>query len=132
MERIADCAIRIGAGFEDLLAVAWIHAFAHLAHLGAPDADRLFNRCQNAEFAETVAQWATWRATRCHPDLDGAFERLLRHQCAIYHRWTSIKACAQEEFQAALWCLRTGRPSFDSFGVRAKAASETTSAESSP
>lgn len=132
VERIADCAIRIGARFEDLFVVAWIHAFAHLAHLGVPDADGLFNRYQSAEFAETVAQWATWQATRRHPDSDGTFERLLRHQSPIYHGWTSIKDCAQEEFQAALWCLRTGRPSFDPSGLRAKAGLETTSTGSSP
>jgi hypothetical protein len=63
---------------------------------------------------------------------DGTFERLLRHQSPIYHGWTSIKACAQEEFQAVLWCLRTGRPSFDSRDVRAEAGLDTTNAGPNP
>lgn len=132
VERIADCTVRVGARFEDLFTVAWIHAFAHLAHLGIPDADGLFNRSQNAEFAETVAQWATWQAIRSCPDLSGAFERLLRHQSPIYHGWTSLKNSAKEELRAVLWCLRTGRPGFNSCELRASVGLGATDAESNP
>jgi hypothetical protein len=113
VQRIADCARRLNLPFEQLFALAWIHQFSHLVHLGVPDADGRFNARMGDEFAELVAQWATWRATEKHPALRRAFSSLSRRQSLIFHSWKPIRNCTSEEFRSFLWCLRTGRQSFE-------------------
>ena len=113
VERVAAFAVCCGIPFEDLFALAWIHAFAHLMHLGVPDPDGRYNAGHSPDFVEMVAQWATWQATQDHAHLRRAFEKLLRRQVDLYHTWDAVKDCSKEEFHAFLWCLRMGRENFD-------------------
>ena len=113
IQRIAAAADDIGVEFERLLVLAWVHQFAHLIHLGIPDADGLFNPPKSNLFVEIMAQWATWKTVEMNPYLLQAFFALSRNQGEAQRAWKTIQNFTKQEISWFLWCLRAKRRGFN-------------------
>lgn len=94
------------ASFESLLTIAWIHQFAHLLHVGIPDAAGKFNRQTTHEFGETIAQWATWKTVNANPSLHDTFLTLTENLCDACYCPDAIRECSNFEMCSYLWCVR--------------------------
>ena len=113
VRRIAATARELNVSFESLFAVAWIHQFAHLLHVGIPDENGSFNQPITPEFSELVAQWATWKTVAAHPLLHDTFTTLTERLSDLCYCPDAVREMSAFEMCSYLWCVRNKSEGFD-------------------
>ena len=109
MQRVADLARTLRIAPDKLCALAWVHALAHLIHLGVPDEQGRFNAPVSPAFREAVARWATDRALARDGNL-----RELHHvltETSLMSPGRTLPQMDVDDFRWRLWRLRSEKGS---------------------